>query len=178
VEAMKANWSAVRRTAEGGVAVVPLGSLEAHGRHLPCGTDSLLVEGIVAAAVADSDPARVVVFPTVHYNVVEWARPMASAGVSPLQLVSQLVDTARDIHGLGFRKIVFVNGHGNMPAAQLAVWQLLREGAGALYVDCCPSTPRPWPKCSMTCSEATSPRNTCMRGESSPIDDLKKPDIV
>ncbi len=135
---MTSNWKAVRRAAPGGVAVLPLGSLEAHGPHLPCGTDSLLVEGIVARAVAASDHRRVVVFPTVHYSVVEWARPLASAGASPLRLIAQLADTVADIHGLGFRRIVFVNGHVNLPAAQMAVWQLLRDGRRALYVDCCP----------------------------------------
>jgi len=138
MEARTSDWQAIRRAATDGVAVLPMGSLEAHGPHLPCGTDSILVEAIVARAIADADGRRVVVFPTVDYSVVEWARPLASAGVSPARLVGVLVDVAGDIHRLGFRKIVFVNGHANLPAAQLAVWQLRQEGLAALYVDCCP----------------------------------------
>jgi creatinine amidohydrolase len=98
----------------------------------------MLVEGIVAAAAGASDPRRVVVFPTVAYSVVEWARPLASVGLSPSTLLSKLVDVGGDVHRLGFRRIVFVQGHGNMPAVQLAMWQLRRDGARALYVDANP----------------------------------------
>jgi len=138
VQALESNWIAVRRAAKDGVAVIPMGSFEAHGPHLPCGTDCMLVEGIVAAAAAGSDPAGVVVFPTIRYSVVEWARPFASVGLSPATLLSKLVDITRDVHALGFRRIVFVQGHGNLRATQLAVWQLRREGTRALYVDTCP----------------------------------------
>jgi creatinine amidohydrolase len=138
VEALKANYIELRRAAREGVAVIPMGSLEAHGPHLPCGTDSLILDGIVARAVAASDPRRVVVFPMVRYSIVEWARPFASVGVSPATLLSKLVDLTRDVHALGFRKILFVQGHGNMPAVQMAIWQLRREGTRALYVDANP----------------------------------------
>ena len=138
MEAEQANYIQLRRAAEGGVGVIPMGSLEAHGPHLPCGTDSLIVEGILARAGAASDAERVAIFPTVRYSVVEWARPFASAGVSPATLLAKLVDVAGDLHRLGFRKIVFVVGHGNMPAAQLAVWQLRWQGTHAMYGDVSP----------------------------------------
>ena len=73
MEALKANYIELRRAAKSGVAVIPMGSLEAHGPHLPCGTDCLIVEGIVARAAAACDGDRVAVFPTVRYSVVEWA---------------------------------------------------------------------------------------------------------
>ena len=135
MEALKANYIELRRAAKSGVAVIPMGSLEAHGPHLPCGTDCLIVEGIVARAAAACDGHRVAVFPTVRYSVVEWARPLASVGTSPATLLAGLVDLTRDIHALGFRKIVFVEGHGNLPAAQMAIWQLRHEGVRAVYVD-------------------------------------------
>lgn len=138
MEAMNANYLELRKAAKSGVAVIPMGSLEAHGPHLPCGTDSLIVEAIVARAVAAGEPGRVVVFPTVRYSVVEWARPFASVGLSPEALLTKLVGIARDIHRLGFRKIVFVQGHGNMPAVQMAIWQLRHEEMHALCVDVSP----------------------------------------
>jgi len=138
MEALKVNYVQLRRATADGVAVIPMGSLEAHGPHLPCGADSLIVEGIVARAVDASDPKRVVVLPTVRYSVVEWARPFASVGLSPMTLLSKLVDVARDVHRLVFRRIVFVQGHGNLPAAQMAIWQLRHEGVYALYVDVSP----------------------------------------
>jgi len=138
VEALNANWIALRRAAESGVAVLPMGSFEAHGPHLPCGTDCMIVEGIVARAAAAAGPDAVVVFPTVRYSVVEWARPFASVGLTPATLLAKLADVARDVHRLGFRRIVFVQGHGNLPAAQMAMWQLRCEGTRALFADVCP----------------------------------------
>ena len=138
MDAQKVNYVDLRRAAADGMAVVPMGSFEAHGPHLPCGTDSLLVEAMVARAAAASDDRRVVVFPTVDYSLVEWARPLASAGVGPVTLLDKLIDIARDVHRIGFRRIVFVQGHGNMPATQLALWHVRHEGAHALYVDACP----------------------------------------
>ena len=41
---------AIRRGREGAVVVLPVGSLEQHGEHLPIGTDSLLVEAVCLAA--------------------------------------------------------------------------------------------------------------------------------
>jgi creatinine amidohydrolase len=137
MDAQKLSYVDLRRAADG-VAVIPMGSFEAHGPHLPCGTDSLLVEAMVARAAAASDERRVVVFPTVDYSLVEWARPLASAGVAPATLLEKLADIARDVHGIGFRRIVFVQGHGNMPATQLALWRVWSEGARAMYVDACP----------------------------------------
>lgn len=138
MEALKVDYARLRRAAKAGVAVIPMGSVEAHGPHLPCGTDSLIVEAIVSGAAAASDPRRVALLPAVRYSVVEWARPLASVGLAPRALLSALVDLARDVHGLGFRKIVFVQGHGNMPAVLMAIWQLLRQGVRALYVDASP----------------------------------------
>ncbi len=138
MDALKTDYLALLRAAKDGVAAIPMGSLEAHGPHLPCGTDCLIVEGIVSRAAAASDEGRVAVFPTVRYSVVEWARPFASVGLSPAALLKALVDLTRDVHRLGFRRIVFVQGHGNLPAAQLAIWQLRHEGTHALYVDASP----------------------------------------
>ena len=55
---------AAERGRVGAVCVLPVGSLEQHGEHLPIGTDSLLVETVSlrAAGLAHAD---VVVAPTV-----------------------------------------------------------------------------------------------------------------
>jgi creatinine amidohydrolase len=139
MHARERNWIDVRRAAEdGGVAVLPLGSMEAHGPHLPLGTDSILIEAIIEAAADSAGEHRIVVFPTVEYNVVEWARPFASTGVQPLTLIAELRDMVGELRMVGFTKIAVVHGHANNPAGQVAVWQLRQEGTHALFVDCCP----------------------------------------
>jgi creatinine amidohydrolase len=136
MKAAEVSYVALRRAAPESVAVVPMGSVEAHGPHLPCGTDCMLIEAILDRAVAAAGEAgRVVVFPTVAYSVVEWARPLGSAGVSCRTLLAALVETFRDIHGLGFRRIIAVHGHAGLQVANVAFWQLWSEGTRALFAD-------------------------------------------
>ncbi len=133
----EADWREVRRAAEAdGVALIPMGSVEAHGPHLPCGTDTFQINEIVRRAVERAgQPERVVVYPTIEYTVTEWAAPFASASISPRTLLDELADIARAAHDLGFRKIVCTQGHANLPAVAMAFWQLRHERRYALYVD-------------------------------------------
>jgi len=134
------EWTEVRRAAAAdGVAMIPMGSLEAHGPHLPCGTDTLQIDEIIRRAVEKTnDPQRVVVFPTIEYSMVEWARPFASAGISPVGLIDTLVSICKDALRLGFHKIIFVQGHVGLAIPQVAMWQLRHEGHYALYADTTP----------------------------------------
>ena len=135
-----ANWRMVRRCAQAdGVAVIPLGSLEQHGPHLPCGTDTFLVNEFVKRAVQSVPPELpVCVCPTVEYSVVQWASPMASAGLQALTLEQSLVDVCHALTDLGFGKILLVHGHGGLPCGRSALWQALQEKRAALYVDFMP----------------------------------------
>ena len=131
----QSNWMNVRRCAEAdGVAVIPLGSLEQHGPHLPCGTDTFEVNEFVARAVAMHDDALpVCVCPTIEYSVVSWASPMASAGVSPFTLQRIILEVCHALTDLGFTKIALVYGH--KVAGDAALWQAMYEKRSALYVD-------------------------------------------
>ncbi|MDP6107788.1 MAG: creatininase family protein [Candidatus Brocadiia bacterium] len=131
----ESDWVAVRRCAEAdGVAVVPLGSLEQHGPHLPCGVDS--IDEVMARMVARLDPELpVCVCPTVDYSVVQWASPLASAGIAPKTMEQSLVDICHALTDLGFSKIVLVHGHGGLPTGRSALWQAMYEKRPALYVD-------------------------------------------
>ena len=65
------------------MAVVPLGSLEQHGPHLPCGVDSIQIDEVMARTVARLDPKLpICVCPTVDCSVVQWGSPLASAGIA------------------------------------------------------------------------------------------------
>jgi creatinine amidohydrolase len=133
----EATWLAVRQCVERvGVAVLPLASLEQHGPHLPCGTDTFEINEIIRRAL-DRLPAEapVCVCPTIEYNVVQWASPMASAGLAPLTLERSLLDICQALTDLGFRKILLVHGHGGIPCGQSALWQAMHEKRVALYVD-------------------------------------------
>ena len=136
----ESDWVAVRRCAEtDGVAVVPLGSLEQHGPHMPCGVDSIQIDEVMARMVAQLDPKlHVCVCPTVDYSIVQWASPLAAAGISPRTMEQCLVDICHALTDLDFSKIVLVHGHGGLPAGRSALWQAMHEKRPALYVDLMP----------------------------------------
>jgi len=121
---------------EGAVAVVPVGSFEQHGRHLPLITDSRIVTHIAhEAAKIATERTRVVVSPTL------WLRSshhhMEFPGTLSLDrelFVKVAKDVGRCLAHHGFRRILFLNGHGgNSSPLKVAVDQLRDElGEGVL----------------------------------------------
>ena len=100
-----------RRGREGAVCLLPVGSLEQHGEHLPVGTDSILVEHVAlrAAALAESD---VLVAPTVWAGLSpHHVRLGLTVTLEPellLELTRSIVRSLRT----WFPQVVVVNGHG------------------------------------------------------------------
>jgi len=112
------------------VVVLPLGSTEPHGPHLPYGTDTFQVTRLCREAVAKANArgARALLYPALPITNNANARKLPFAlrmGVRTLMTV--LVDIATQVKADGVDKIVIVNGHGGNPGAILAT---LREIAG------------------------------------------------
>ena len=94
------------------VLVLPVGSVEQHGRHLPVGTDSLLAHAISLAAAARME-GRVAVLPPPWYGFS--AHHMRFAGTITLSASTMLAlvkDIAASVIAHGFRRLLIVNGHG------------------------------------------------------------------
>lgn len=102
--------------ADGGrkVALLPTGSTEAHGPHLPLATDSIIAEEMARRAalrLAERGIAAVRL-PTLHYAVTDWAADFAgSAGISKDAARTVLMDLARRCAAMGFDAMVLVNAH-------------------------------------------------------------------
>ncbi|MEM9034323.1 MAG: mycofactocin biosynthesis peptidyl-dipeptidase MftE [Actinomycetota bacterium] len=113
--------------AEGTTLLVPLGSTEQHGPHLPLDTDTRIAAAVARAAAADRDD--VLVAPALPYGASGEHAGFAgtlSIGTEALHLV--LVELVRS-HGPEFTRTVFVNGHGgNVEGVRSAVAQLRDEG--------------------------------------------------
>lgn len=102
---------AAERGREGAVCVLPVGSLEQHGEHLPVGTDSLLVEAVClrAAALARAD---VIVAPTLWTGLSpHHVRLGVTVTLDPELLLSLARQVVRCLRPW-FREVVLVNGHG------------------------------------------------------------------
>lgn len=110
------------------VAVIPIGSTEPHGPHLPYGTDSFIVETVTEAAVclANAEGARVLCLPTlpISNNVNFKGFPFACR-IRVETLMAVLSDMVTALIEEGIRKIVLVNGHGgNEATLQAALRQM------------------------------------------------------
>ena len=93
------------------VVILPLGSVEQHGRHMAVGTDTLLAYNLALSA-ADR-LSRIAVLPPPWYGFS--AHHMRFAGTVTLQLGTLLAlvdDIAASIVAHGFRRFLIVNGHG------------------------------------------------------------------
>lgn len=125
----------------GSLVLVPVGSIEQHGPHLPLDTDSVIAEA-VAHRCADALARHradepVVVAPVVTYGASgehQAFRGTCSIGTEALGMVT--VELIRSIRTWADR-VVLVNGHGgNVPALRAAVSQLRAEGHAVAWASC------------------------------------------
>jgi creatinine amidohydrolase len=93
------------------VAIVPVGSVEPHGPHLPLETDTA-ISVTCAMRAADRLGDRAVVAPSVPYGVTDYASGFAGAvGVPATALTPMLAAIARSLLATGFAHVCFVNNH-------------------------------------------------------------------
>ena len=100
-----------------GVCVLPVGSLERHGDHMPLGTDYLNAHQVACLAAAQE---QAVVFPGFYFaQVCESMACPGTIALRPELLVQLLRNVYEEIARNGFRKIIVLNGHGgNWPFLQ------------------------------------------------------------
>ena len=94
------------------VVVLPIGSVEQHGRHLPVGTDTILAYS-GALAAAERLAGRVAVLPPPWYGFS--AHHMRFPGTVTLQAATMMAlveDIVASVVAHGFRRVLVVNGHG------------------------------------------------------------------
>lgn len=124
------------RLPERPVVLVPVGSIEQHGPHLPLDTDSAIACA-VTDAVAASLPGPVQVAPPLVYGSSgehQGFPGTVSVGTPVLtQVVVELVRSLSTWSG----PVVLVNAHGgNVAALSAAVEQLRHEGRQVVWVPC------------------------------------------
>jgi creatinine amidohydrolase len=109
-----AAWLGEARAKGGAVALLPIGSTEPHGPHLPLSTDILLSEEACRRAVGALDARNVpaVVAPSLAYGVTRYAAGFRGAiGVSEATLMAVIGDVARALLDDGFAHVALVNNH-------------------------------------------------------------------
>lgn len=127
----------LRRLIESGVstAVVPFGSLEHQGAHLPLGADALLADAVGREVARELEA---VLAPTVRVGCAERHQQlMGTMSLRASTLTDVAVELAESLAGHGFTLIVLVSTHGgNRAALNAAVTRLDASVDGA--VACAP----------------------------------------
>ena len=97
-------------------AIIPVGSLEQHGAHLPVSTDSLIAEYIARILAAK---IGAFVLPVISYGVSFEHKPMFNVSLHNSTLSSMLCDACVSLAENNIREIIILNGHhGNTGALQ------------------------------------------------------------
>ena len=114
------------------VIVLPVGAMEQHGPHLPCSVDATIAAGVVGAAMAQL-PAAVPAFamaPIVYGKSEEHLHFPGTVTLTGETLLATINEIGESVYRAGFRKLLFVNGHGGQPQVlEIAARELrLRHG--------------------------------------------------
>lgn len=115
--------------------VVPLGSVEQHGLHLPLGTDTVVATAVAEAAVGSLDGALLA--PALAYGASgEHEGFPGTVSIGTEVLTGLLVEYGRSAC-LWAGRVLLVNGHGgNLDALQAAIPRLRSEGRDAAWFPC------------------------------------------
>ena len=94
------------------IAIIPVGSIEQHGPHLPISTDSDIVTEI---SLQLSDKINGVLLPTINYGISDEHFPFFNLSIKKSTLLRILEDICESLIKNGIFKILIINGHyGNL----------------------------------------------------------------
>lgn len=148
------NWMQVEAyLAQDDRAVVPLGSTEQHA-YLSLSVDSILAERVALEA---AEPLGVPVFPVVAYGLTPYFGAYPGTVTLRMETYVRLIrDILDSLAHSGFRRILFVNGHGgNTPVEGLTLeWMAAHPNVRIKFHDWW-RAPQTWAKVQATDSVAS-----------------------
>jgi creatinine amidohydrolase len=108
------------------IVLVPIGSLEQHGLHLPLETDTILALEVARRA---AEKAKVALAPAIPFGFsIEHINFPGTTSLDPETLMRVIKDVSGSLVHHGFKKIVLINGHGgNVGVLTTAVQSLKGE---------------------------------------------------
>jgi creatinine amidohydrolase len=123
------TWPQMREAiARQPAVLLPFGTVEDHGPHLPLNTDNVIVEAICLEA-ARRAPEEMLVMPLISYGLDEHHMDFpGTVSVGVETLIAYVADVATSAARHGFTHVLIVNGHGsNASIADLAARRVVLE---------------------------------------------------
>jgi creatinine amidohydrolase len=96
------------------VVLLPLGSVEAHGPHLPLSTDTIISEEVARRAALELERKNVnaQILPPIHYVVTDYSRDFpGTVSISKTSFRSLLKDIARALASQKIETLCIINSH-------------------------------------------------------------------
>ncbi|MGH2614463.1 MAG: creatininase family protein [Thermomicrobiales bacterium] len=147
------RWQKLRReqvaeiAAAGGLPLLPIGSVEQHGPHLPLDTDTHAATTVAERAalrLAETADPPALVLPAVWWGLSPYWLPFpGTLSLRPETILALIADLGASVARHGFRRLVIVNGHGGnegiiavaatqladcgLRAAALSYWALIGD---------------------------------------------------
>lgn len=131
----KLSWVDIQGYAQAHTNIVmPMGSIEQHGPHLPLGTDSIIVEEIAKAACGRAaEKVSVLLTPTVVFGFsphhLDYAGTLSLKSHQYIGLISRLIEC---LASKGFKRFILLNGHGANDAPLNTLVREVRRELGIL----------------------------------------------
>lgn len=118
--------------AESQTAVIPFGSVEQHGPHLPCGTDTMAAE-VVGRTLAERLGALFVPFGPYGVTPIHAGHP-GTINLRRSTFEALLTDICEELIGMGVTRFVFVNWHEGNIASMDGVATEIQDRHPGVYV--------------------------------------------
>jgi creatinine amidohydrolase len=129
------TWEEAGRLERGRtVAVLPVGAVEAHGPHLPLGTDVVIAEAMARAGASRvaAHGVGAVVLPAISYSAAPFAaRFPGTISLQPESVTALVLDLARELTRQGYAALAIANAHldpAHIAALEAAASRAASEG--------------------------------------------------
>jgi creatinine amidohydrolase len=130
------------------VAVLPVGAIEAHGPHLPLGTDVVIAEAMARSGAAriESQDLSAVLLPPLPFTAAPFGAGFAGTlSIAPATVTALLLDLARELTRHGFAALAIANAHLDPAHLAALAEAAARARAERLLPVACPDlSRRPW----------------------------------
>ncbi len=132
------TWpEAEKRFKEVDLVLLPVGSIEQHGPHLPLDTDAFDAEYLAKEVAERCNAPKPVVLPLIPYGVSYHHEDFTGTiSISPETLSKLVYEIGMSVARRGIKKLVIINGHGgNSPALHYAAQMINRDARIFTCVD-------------------------------------------